>query len=237
MKGVSELVSLVIIAAGIVAVSVTIFLYAYWNTQQANIVSEYSYTRSLLQFIQTSIEDILRGGVFERRYPGQNALFGSRAMSCVLTISLDFSNGTSENPPVKIENRVLRIGTRFPVVSSPRPMNMDRYRVIYDPKYFFEVYEYYENGWSYADLIPSGILVKRYVVNTTKGAINKTEIGLILLNTTHYGSAYIRARVEFDKNEVYTGVSHIVIADSCSGVVLEETGNITLAIYHLSVTT
>lgn len=234
MRGISEVVSLVIIAAVIVAVSLTIFLYAYWNTQQANIVGEYSYTRSLLQAVQTNVEGILRGGVFERRYPGQNTMFGSRTMSCALTARLIFNSTTEKN--LTVENRVLRIGTRFPVVSSPRPKNIDSYKIIADPKFFFEVYEYYENGWSYADLIPSGIFVYRYVLNTTVSAINKTEVGLILLNTTHYGSAYVRVKLDF--SEVYTGISRLVITDSCSGEkILDETGNITLTIYHLIVTT
>ncbi|MEM1808399.1 MAG: hypothetical protein QXL31_03285 [Thermosphaera sp.] len=235
LRSFSETVALVITAAVVIGLTLTMFLYSYTNVQLSSIGGEYSYSRSILASVSTQIGDILRGDVLERRYPGQKAIFGYREMACSLVVRGVFTNGSIHDPP-PIKNYAVSLGTMFPFTTAGRPSGLDSYVLVRNASSLLKISDYYENGWTYTDLIPAGILVADYTVNASGRVRNKTLVEVIVFLPEHYSGSILR--VYLARRVSIEGLVELVLYDTCSQeLLLNKTGNIDVILHYVRVTT
>lgn len=184
MKAIGEIVTLVIITAVLVAIASAIFIFTFTHVEQTRRGLEYSFARTQLMNVATRLPDIIRGSSIEARYSSQAVSFGFRAPKCGLYLNATFANGTTVSIPVK--NYVVAVGTMHPIVTNPRKGLLENYTVVRDMGGVIVADEFFENGYTYTEIFPAGVLHKSYNITISEGGIERNltvhEIDIVTLS-------------------------------------------------------
>ncbi|WP_440059712.1 hypothetical protein ACSU1N_00715 [Thermogladius sp. 4427co] len=218
MRGVSEVISAVIIASAILAISLSGYLFVTYYNELSRASIEYGYIKSVFKSItQTSLGQVFR---LEYRYPYNYLSLGYSVSRTNITISVSLEGGGVRN--LTISNLVrLTAGVRKPIVNTPSIIYGDNTSLIQPTKTPFLIYEYYSNGWSRIVVDPS--IIGYEIVNITSPQGTRVEVYFTLVNFTGlnnptgppeiYGQGYLVLSHDPSRDiaYVFTGVSGVKI--------------------------
>ncbi len=162
MKGVSEALTTLIIAATIIITSITVFYFAIANLQQATLSAEYGYIRSIFIGVADTLPDILEGGTYASRLPsrlvgiGYINLSDTRLEIIVINNSNIIFNYTDQ--PMALHASAYA----SLVVNERTVYGVNKY-VVNETLLLPRVREYYLNGATHLTLDTARFYVKVYV--------------------------------------------------------------------------
>lgn len=224
MKAISEAISTVIIAATVIMVSVTIFVFAIFNMQQSVAMAEYGYMKSIMYGLCSNIPNILQGGSYGANTP-------SRLVGIGYTVLPD----TSINIYIEDQNEVLLDYTdepvalvtviRYPVVTYNSTLYGIHKYIVNDTVLLPLLTEYYYNGATYISFDTARVYIKIYKLETdqTRYIVNIVYLDLkpVLVSTS---PSRIVVTVSRDIiNEVYRDINEIIITYTNSTGLYETT--------------
>lgn len=195
MRAISEILTLVIITAALVAIASAIFIFTFTQIEQTRRGLEYGFARTQLISIATRLPDIIRGSTIEARYSSQVVSFGFREPKCELYLDITFANGTKVSIPIK--NYVVAVGTMHPIVTNPRRGLLENYTIVRDMGSVISIDEFFENGYTYTEIFPAGVVHKSYNITIYEGGAERNitvhEIDIVTLNPSVRTGALFRA--------------------------------------------
>lgn len=174
MRGLSELVSTVILLSVVLTISVSGFLYAMYYIDQNQAAVEYGFIKSVFRNIAvTNIDQAIR---LDYRYPSSYVAVGYKVTSINVTFVIGNTIITFLN------TTCLTASVRRPLAQGLNMVyGVNKSLVESDTPYMF-VYEYYKSGATTLVLDPSPITFKVLYVNSTQGSY--TILYFTLVNFT-----------------------------------------------------
>ncbi|MCI4462522.1 MAG: hypothetical protein JHC12_06205 [Thermogladius sp.] len=213
MRGLSELVSTIIVFSVVLTISVSGFLYAMYYLDQNQAAVEYGFIKSVFRNIAvTDIDHAIR---LDYRYPYNYVAIGYKLTSTNVTFvigntTITFLNTTCLTASVRrplAQGFSMVYGVNKSIVESDTP--------------YMLVYEYYESGATTLVLDPSPITFKVVYVNSTQGTY--TILYFTLVNFTGlnnpagppeiYGQGYMVVKHDPSKDLYfkYTNITTVAV--------------------------
>lgn len=183
MKGVSEAVVIVIIAAVLITVSLTVFYFSLSSLEYSTITSEYSYIRTVFTNLANRIPDVLNGAGFGSGLPKR--MVGVGYLSEHSELPIDYydieitvygDNGvllTYTDNPIRLYAK-----TNTPIITRYRLIHGTNERVVRDTQLLVRVSEYYYRGSTYLVLDSARVYIGLYEYNYIENNVVKKVLSI-----------------------------------------------------------
>jgi len=224
-KAVGEVISTVIIAATVIAISLAIFTIAIQSSFYSITTSTYGYIKSVFLSIANNIPQILQGNSYIASIPSGQVGIGFRNVTDKIEVDL-LINGVWNNVTIANYTMALTAGVNLPAYTSSHLIFGVNNFTVNDLSFVPTVWEHYKNGWTYLNLNTSRIYVSAYKTVSSTGTpvynIKITYVDLKVVFVTQPSSIMvIPGGTVYSK--IFVNPSRIIVREiSSNGVVLRK---------------
>ncbi len=225
IKGIGEVISTVIIAATVIAISLAIFTIALQSTYFSMRASNYGYVKSLFLSIANNIPQIIQGNSFVSNIPSGQVGIGFKNITNKIEVDL-LINGVWNNITIANYTMALTAGINLPAYTSSHLIFGINNFTVNDISFIPTVWEYYNNGWTRLNLNTTRIYVSVYKTITSTGTwIYNIKIYYVDLQVKFISqpSTLIVSPDGIEYSKIYTDPTNIIIRETTeNGAVINQ---------------